>query len=248
MWIRFPAAVSLLVCLFTLQLAGQGLRNQTLERETPPAPAFGVHDEAGLLARDPERMKEISTRLLDLQRKHHFKLLFSLEPVLMSTTPTEWAATLQRAWLPDGGGLVVVYEVDTRDVGFGRNFEIDGDLITEEIPSFALTDLLMEAMDGYARQGSTPDIQLAWLVERLTDELDRYFERKAQPPPVGQRLRVALIVLGSFAALGLVFLLIIVGARKISPSPSTSRHFPATDRPERLAAPCSGGVGATRSF
>lgn len=240
--------VSWLLSVLVLPVFGQGLRSQGAERGTPPVPAFGIHDEAGLLARDPERMKEISARLTDLQNEHGFRLLFSLEPVLMSTTPTEWAATLQHAWLPEGGGLVVVYEVDTREVGFGRSFETDGELITEEIPSFALTDLLMRAMDGYTRQGSTPDIQLAWLVERLSDEFSRYFERKAQPPPVGQRLRVALIVLGVFAALGLVFLLIGVAIRKISPKPDNCRYFPCTQQPERLAAPCGGGVGATRDF
>ena len=70
-----------------------------------------------------------------------------VEPVLIATTASELASQLQQSWLPDGGGLVVVYESDNRSLGFGR--EVGGGEGEDEfmglVPAHATAAILRQS-------------------------------------------------------------------------------------------------------
>ncbi|MGC4015431.1 MAG: TPM domain-containing protein [Luteolibacter sp.] len=108
-------------------------------RGSLPRPAFNVQDDAGLFTRNPEGLRVISDRLRSLEKKHNFRMYVLIESVVIGTTPVDLAARLQQIWLPDGDGVVIVYEVDTRAFGMGRPYDA-GDVTRPgkgvRIPSF----------------------------------------------------------------------------------------------------------------
>ncbi len=113
-------------------------------------PDFGVRDESGFFNRNAGAMKRISDQLRQLEADHGFSIHLLVEPVLISSSAQELAAQLQQVWVPDGNGLVVVFEVDNRSLGFGRDM---GDRVGPNppagvVPTHETVAILMRARDG----------------------------------------------------------------------------------------------------
>ena len=102
---------------------GQALPDWLARSGAPKPPDFGIEDDSGFFNRSSGAVKRISDQLHKLEADHGFRIFLIVEPVLIATTAPELAAQLQRSWLPEGNGLVVVYESDSRSLGFGRDFE-----------------------------------------------------------------------------------------------------------------------------
>jgi len=239
-WVLLGWALSL--------LAGQG---QVLPRgggsEIPPRPAFGVKDERGVFARDVETMRRISDALRNLEEKHGYKIHVVVEPVLIGTSPQETAAALQQQWLPEGNGLVVVYEADTKQIGVSQSVDEDIAVEVAQVPAFEVVVILSRVLGGM--DGSLDSAAfLESLVNKLVEEFSAYFERSEAPVSAVRTLRMILLITGTLCLLGLGAMGAGLLVRNLDRNKGRILHFPEVDMPERLGAPYGGGSVTSRRF
>lgn len=205
-----------------------------------------VMDRANLLSRKQGLSNSVSNRLLELRQELGFSLYLVIQSGLESESPLTTASALQKPWVPDGKGIVVVYETDSKRVGFGRPFLTDPDL-TEKIASFDTVSVITDAVHGIDR--TLPDEQI---VVQLTELLCNGFrERILQaeaPPPAGRSLRLWLFITGVASALALGTLVVAWFVRRGNDSRTRRYRFTEIDRPERLGAPFGGGAVVSRRF
>jgi len=205
-------------------------------------PASGVSDSGGLYKRDSGALERMEAQLDQLHNDHGYRIYLVVEPVLMSGNAVDLAARLQQEWLPDGNGLVVVFESDNRNLSFGRDPGGKPDLPAGTlVPTHETVTLLQQAV-------AATDLKLApgAYAEALTGNLVKgfngYFTRRATPPPRERSLRFALLTVGGFALLALAAIGVAALARLKSVAGVRSFRFPEVDRPERLGAPCGARV------
>lgn len=210
-------------------------------------PESGLLDSAGLFSKDSGAFERISAQFGQLRQDHGYRIYLVVEPVLMSGNAVDLAALLQQEWLPDGNGLVVVFESDNRNLGFGRDPAGNSDLPAGTlVPTHETVVLLQQAV-------AATDVELApgAYAEALTGHLvkgfNSYFMRRAAPPPRERSLRFTLLTVGGFALLALVAIGVGALTRLKSVAGVRSFRFPEVDRPERLGAP-SGARVTTRVF
>lgn len=230
-----------------LQCHGQSLPDGLSNSAAHKAPVFGILDESGFFKPDSAAFKRISDQIRKMEQDHGYQIYLMVEPVLIATTAPEMAAELRQAWLPGGDGLVMVFESDSRRLGFGR--DLAGQVILPEnplrVPAHELTALLNRALESADPKLPT-EAYLEDLVEKVTGELDAYFKRRATPPPADRSVKIGLLVVGTLALLGLAAIGVGGLLRHSSMTGVRSFRFPTVDRPERLGAPCGGNVTARR--
>ncbi len=240
------------VFLGWLALAGaartQELPAWLVEERVPPPPPLGVSDRAGLFSRDTEALQRISAGFAKLEADHGFRLYLVLEPVMIRGTPPELAARLQLAWLPQGNGLVVVYEVDSGLMGVGRDVDDGADLGSDgRVPSYEMMEVIAKV-----RAATDSDLPAAAYVETLAaalvSEFDGYFARREAPSSPGRSLRIGLITAGTLATLALAALGMAWMLRRAGSDGPRSFRFPEVEVPERLGAPAGGGDVTSRRF
>lgn len=211
-------------------------------------PESGVLDAGDLFQRDAAALERIREKIRKLHQDHGYRIYVIVEPVFLSTTPTELAARLQDAWLPDGNGLVLAYESDSRSLGFGRDVgERQESAISEALVPTHETAALLREVVAHTDAGLAPAAYLETLVGNLISGFNDYFERRAAPPPPGRSLRFALLTIGGLALLALGAIMVGALSRMQSVAGSRILRFPPVDQPERLGAP-SGGEVVSRSF
>ena len=242
-WLAFPV----LALVMILTARGQSLAEWLAKNPNGNPPASAILDENRILGRDPDRMKRISESIRKLATDHGFRIYLVVEPVLIGTTAQEQASELRRMWLPDGDGIVVVFETDSRTLGIGQDLVGNPEPAETHprVPSFETTAIINRAL---AAVDGTQDAEnyLETAVTKLAGEFEAYFIRRGEPPPKERSVRIVLLVVGSIALLCLG--LIGAGAlvRYSSMARVRSYRFPVVDRPERLGAPCGGSVTARR--
>jgi hypothetical protein len=210
-------------------------------------PSFGVMDESNFFDKDSGAFKRISDQLRKLEVDHSYRIYLVVEPLLIASTPSELAADLRRAWVPEGNGLVLVFESDSRHLGIGRNLESHPGLENERsrIPAHETSGMLARATEAVDAQ-LAPEPYLEALVGNLVREHDDYFKRLTTPPPPERSVKIGLLVAGILALLGLGVIAIGTLVRHSSMTEGRSFRFPVVDRPERLGAPCGGSVTARK--
>ena len=231
------------LCLVASMFCGLG-QSLTID-PVPNSPTSGIQDDSGFFDRYPDTKQRISDRLRKLEADHGFCILIVVEPVLIGTSALEHAAELQQSRLPQGNGLVMVFESDSRRLGFGQ--DIAGDPTTGRVPIHETAAILTRV-----RKATDPSLPAEVYIETLTGnlvkELDGYFKRRHAPAPAGRTVRLTLLTVGGLALLALGALG--VGALVRLPAMAGKQRFkfPAVDRPERLGAPCGGGNVTVRRF
>ena len=223
-------------------LPGNG---QATPVQTPPPPASGILDDGGFFTRNTSAFKRISEQLRKLEQNHGFRIYLVVEPVLIATSAPELAAELRQHWLPDGNGLVLVYESNNHNLGVGRDMTGGPELtdLRARIPSHETTAMLNRAMDS-ADPDKASDTFLETLVGNLVGEFDGYFKRLATPSPPERSMKIGLLVIGTLSLLGLTLIGLGALVRHSSMAGVRSFRFPVVDRPERLGAPCGSSVTA----
>lgn len=240
-------AIPILVAAMILTVHGQSLRDWLEENADGTPPASGVLDESRILGRDPERVKRIAEMIRKLATNHGYKIYAVVEPVLIGTTAQEQATELRRKWLPDGDGIVIVFESDSRTLGIGQNLVENPDRpeIPKHVPSYETTAIISRALTAVDGKLDAENY-LESAVTKLAAEFDAYFIRRSEPPPKERSVRIVLLVVGGIALLCLC----LIGAGALVRHSSMARvrsfRFPLVDRPERLGAPCGGSVTARR--
>lgn len=215
--------------------------------ENPP-PALAIVDDSNFFIKSSGAFKRISEQLRGLEVDHGYKIYLVVKPVLISTTPSELAAELRQAWIPDGNGLVLVFESDSRQLGIGRDLASRPDPTESlvRVPSHETSALLARAVEA-ADPKLAPEPYLEALVGSLVREYEGYFKRRATLPPAERSMKIGLLIVGILALLGLGAIAVGGLMRHSSMVMGRSFRFPVVDRPERLGAPCGASV-TTRRF
>jgi hypothetical protein len=228
---------------------GQALPAWLAEKGGPKPPDFGIRDEGGFFSEDSRALKRISDLLGKLEAEHGFRIFLLVEPVLIATSAPELAAKLQQSWLPDGEGLVVVYESDNRGLGFGRDLQGQPDEteVPGRVPTHETENILLRARQA-TDSTLAPEAYVEALMGNLAAEFQSYFEKRAAPLPAGRSLRMGLLTIGALTLLALIAIAVGSLVRLPSMAGTRSYRFPVVDRPERLGAPCGGGNVTTRRF
>lgn len=249
-WHRHGFLALLCAGAFAVHAQGQELPGwlATNGGEKPP-PIFGVLDEGQFFSKNSGAFKRVSDQIRKLEADHGHKIYLVVEPVLIGSTPAELAAELRRIWVPNGNGLVIVFESDTRQLGIGWDLTGRPDQPLEnstQVPSHETSAMLARARDAI-EEDLAPEPYLETFVSNLVDEHSRYFLRRAEPPPPERSVKMGLLVIGTLSLLGLGGIAVGGLVRHSSITASQRFRFPVVDRPERLGAPCGGSV-TTRSF
>ena len=246
---RWQKMFSVWLCYGALALPsfGQALPETSAPNGVQAPPVFGVLDTGGFFNRNPGALKRISEQLRKLEHDRGYMIYLVVEPVLIASSPSERAAELRQAWVPEGNGLVVVFETDSRRLAVGR------DLVDKQsafknlarVPTYETAALLGRAM-GATDPRVAPEVYLEALMGQITGEFDGYFKLRDTPPPAARSMRIALLVIGTLSLLGLGAIGLGGLMRHSRIAGVTSFRFPAVDLPERLGAPCGGSVTARR--
>lgn len=246
--IRFKHRLRILLYGFALALQTQGQElPEKLAKEPPPA--FGVVDDGHFFNKNSRAFDRISEQLRKLEKDHGYKIYLVVEPLLITTTPSELAAELRQIWAPDGNGLVLVFESNSHHLGIGWDLTSNQDRLianASQVPSHETSAMLARARDS--TDGSlAPEPYIETLVANLVREHEGYFSRRAEPPPPERSVKMGLLIVGTLALLGLGAIIAGAIVRHSSMSGVRKFRFPVLDRPERLGAPCGGSV-TTRRF
>ena len=219
-----------------------------LTKDGPPKPPdFGILDEDGFFNHDAGATKRISDQLRKLEEEHGYKIYLMVKPVLIGTSAPELAAQLRQAWLPDGNGLVVVYEADGRSLGIGRALDVSRDPKSPDalIPTHETAALINRAIDAVDAK-LPPAAYIEALAGKLVEGSNDYFTLLEAPLPAGRTMRMGLLVVGAMTLLGLVTVGVGWLLRHSPMAEVQSFRIPVVDRPERLGAPCGASVTARR--
>ena len=139
-------------------------------REYPSAPLGHVLDEAGLFDRQPERLVEISTRLMELEDEHAIPVYIAIYGGLLESGIKEETRGLYAEWIGDDeDGVVVVWDSDTRQLEFGLPSAGYYDLGGDEGPETRLPDQRMRpVLNGVISEVEGIEGRMAY-VERLSE-------------------------------------------------------------------------------
>ena len=229
-------------------LAG-ALFSQQLPDTVIPLPPSGFSDKDGVLSKNPSAQRNIIELIRDLEVQHGYKLYVILERAIISSSAGDLASELQQQWLPDGGGLVFVFESDTRKMGFGRGLDASEGLIENEsgVPAYALVEIVTTALheaDGV--EATEPYVET--LVKGIGANIDEYFKRRNAPVQGGRSLRLAMVTIGALSLLALCGMGLGWLMGKADKRQSQKRAFPPVEAQERLSAPYGGGGGGYGRF
>lgn len=215
----------------------------------PEPPEFGIRDSSGVFSRNTEVTRRIVDKIRDLEVDHGFRIFLMVEPLLLDATAPELAVRLQQAWLPDGDGLVVVMESDTRNAGFGPASRVAGESGDHSglVPSHEIAAILRGAVTS-ADKNLAPEAYAETLIGNLVDGFRKYFDSKSRPVPQARNIRFGLLMAGLVTILALGAIAVGSLTRLRSLAGVQTYHFPVVDRPERLGAPSGGGQVTSRRF
>lgn len=232
--------------LFVQMAAHAQVLSQSPTDEMPPPP-FGVRDENGVFSRDPDALRRISDAVRKLKEERGFQIYIVVEPVLIGVHAQEWAAQLHEKWLPEGNGLVVIYERDSRQVGVSRNMLENWESDALQVPPYETVAILSRVMGSMdVTLDSTAFLES--MITKLVAEFEGFFTRLEAPAVGGRSLRMGLLIAGLVCLTGLAGLGLALVMRGGGKDEEKVMRFPAVDVPERLGAPYGGGSVIARRF
>jgi hypothetical protein len=218
---------------------------------THQAPASGISDEHGVFRRNPALLARLSERVQALKTRYGFQIYLVLDSVLVSGSVQELATQLQEEWLPNGNGLVLVFEMDSKSLGFGQGYaqSLEKAVAGNQVPSYETMAILTSVTEQLDRNAA-PEQFLETVIGKLTDQYTAYFKRKEAPEPEGRTLRLAMIFVGGVAGLALIGLVVAWLLKRADPGSNRKIFiFPDDDTVvERLGAAYGGGQVSSRRF
>jgi len=241
--------------LFWAFAAGAG-HAQEEEDPLPPPPESRVLDSARLFAREPDRLAIITDTLAALETKHGVRIYFAIYDSIMSSNAADRARRLQKEWLGEQPGLVLVLESDSRTYRFGQappeQEEVEpGNRVQRwgatDLAPFELAALVEELKEPLLASkdsqefAETLGIGVARGVSTILDE-------RAAAPAGGTKVRMVVLAIGVISVTGLLALLVVAGLKRAEAKSRERFAFPKVGVGIRLGAPYGGGKVVSRNF
>lgn len=222
-------------------LAGTLWGQRLTDADNPPPPN-GFSDKDGVLSNNPSTQKAIIGLIRDLETRHGYRFYVILERTLIASSANELASQLQQERLPEGGGLVFVFESDSRRLGLGRGLDANEGVSRNEaaIPAYVQVEIVTKALDANKDLENT-ELFVESLVTEIGANVDDYFKRKKAPAQGGRSLRLALVTIGALSLLALCGMGLGWLMGKADNRQSQKRAFPPVEIQERLSSPYGGG-------
>ncbi|MFT3992253.1 MAG: hypothetical protein QM680_12675 [Luteolibacter sp.] len=219
------------------------------DENIPPPPQDMVTDESGLFEGNPQALQRMRQALRKLAEERGFKIYVVIRSVLIGSNSTQLAGQLQQAWVPQGDGLVLVYESNSKSLGMGRGYDEDVTAPDQKwlIPSHEMMGIFSGSTKSL--EGRLPPAEfMERLILRLAAECSGYFAKMDEPAPGGRIGRLAVLAFGAFLLLALVGFGLRVLLSGLGHGRAPKYRFPKTDVPQRLKAPFGGGKVMVRRF
>lgn len=241
------AAMWVCILMVALPTRAQEIPEWMVREGVPKPPDFGIRDEARFFTRDAGTFKRISDQLRKLELERGYHLYLVVEPVMIGTNPPEYAARLREAWLPEGDGMVVALESNTRAIGVGRDITLSPGMQIKDsvIPTHETSAMVARAFDGVDPQ-LAPEAFVETVMTRLVDEVEAYFQRKEQVVPASRTVRIGLLIAGLLTVLALLAIGMGWLVRHSGMAEVPTFHFPRVEVEPRLGAPSGARVTARR--
>ncbi|MFT4175467.1 MAG: hypothetical protein QM627_02315 [Luteolibacter sp.] len=245
---RLRGWLCFLMVLMAANAVAQQVPEWLREANVPPPPAEMVSDESGLYDDDPEALERMRQAVRKLADERGFRIYVVIRPVMIASDSMQLAGQLQQAWVPDGDGIVLVYESNSKSLGLGRGYEeVQGDSDGRwRMPSHEFMRIFTNAMKMEGKPA--PAEFLERLTLRLAESCSEYFVKKEAPVPAGRMPRFAALALGSLVLLGVIGGGLALVLRRFGHGATGRFVFPKSDLPQRLKAPFGGGMVIVRRF
>ncbi len=224
-----------------------------LKVDLPMPPPSHVLDVAGLFDRHPEKLREISGMLRDLEAKHGVPVYLAVYGGLLRGGVTDQAKVLFDTWIDEGeDGMIVVCDTDTQQLDVGlpvasfRRMEDDAAMMSR-LPDVEVIPILFELKEKLAGREDRVDY-LVEMTEHLTMRLDEVLSVRRGGGLDRDSWMIAgitLLVGGGLALLGWL------ASRRLQGAEEKAREqffFPDVLVGVRLGAQNGGGRVAVRSF
>ncbi|MGJ8634428.1 MAG: hypothetical protein ACSHX7_10970 [Luteolibacter sp.] len=238
---KFLGAIGLVLVLMCGGLSGQHIS----EQEFTAAPVTGLQDNENVLGKDSNAQRRVIEMVQQLKHDHDYQIYVVLKRALISTNASHLSSRLQKDWLPDGNGMVIVFESDTNRLGFGRDMDAKDDMTEKSpsVPTYQVLELITQALkDSREDQKEGADVYFEKLLTRIVTKLNEYFVAKSDPVGNGRSLRLALATVGALSLLALCGMGLGWIMAKADGKTVKNRIFPKVEQPERLGAPYGAAV------
>lgn len=236
--------------LFTLtMLAGEGRVTSALASgslEMPMPPPSHVLDAGEVFARHQEKLEEISTALMQLEKKHGVPVYLVVYSGLLRTSVGGQAKDLFDLWIGDDkDGIVVVCNTDDARVALGRPRANTPSRDDEQpwmtrLPESRLVPIVRELkreIDG----GADPVNFVSQVAEILTTRLDELLSVEQKGWRDGSAWKVGVATVGVGVLLGALGFWMSRSMKHAEERAREQFYFPEVLVRSRLGANCGGG-------
>lgn len=237
---------------------GWSLFAQDLHEDVLPDPPAGrILVEGRLFQTEPDKLSELSARLTKLSERTGYETYVVIYDSLLTSDVKERSRRLQRSWIGDRPGVVLVVESDslTYDMGWVRTPPVmDG--AGEPVAVMGESDLapqeqirIINAMAAGPPSGEERrDQQVESLLRTFVTELERSFRTMEAEGEGRWNVRVLVLGVGLMATMILIALLVGAWMKRSERRAGERLVFPGVTVGMRLGAPCGGGKISSRSF
>lgn len=220
--------------------------------ELPAPPAGHILDEAGLFTREPERLEALSERLVALSAEHGLPVHVVLYGGLLDGRSDRRARRLHNHWIgADRDGLVVVWDGDTGELGFGLPHATFYQEAAAPGRRTRLPDQQVRPILEAVRSAAEGDGDKRAAVERLVEVLAARLEAMLAAPQGERGAPLGAVVLATVVLGGVLALLGTWGGRLVrreTVEPRPRCRFPDVLVGARLGAPHGGGLVAVVDY
>jgi hypothetical protein len=224
------------------------LRAQAEELDIPDAPETGLWDRQGLFDNNDAAKQRVIEALSGLRAEYGYRLFVVIEGTIIGSKSDKFADDIQKKWLPEGGGMVLLYESDKRRIQYGLSPDM-ADEITEGRTLVSSHDIIQIFSKAFEACKEIRDNQIfieRFILELCTNFEEAIYKKDQQPENEGRALRLALIVMGAVAILALMGLILGMLIGRAGGKRRRVKSFPEVDVVERLGAPYGAALASLR--
>lgn len=221
--------------------------------EIPIGPPSRVLDAGEVFHRYPEKLKEISASLKQIEKTHGIPIYLVVYSGLIRTSVTRQAKDLFALWVgPDRDGIVVVCDTDEARVELGlpgasyRSMDDERAHISR-LPDSHIVPIVRE-LKRTVDETAAPADYIPQMVDILTTRLDAVLTVEPRGWKEKATWKIGLVTIGLGALVGVVGFWVSRFLKQAEEKAREQFLFPDVLVRSRLGANCGGGKVATGHF